>query len=60
MLTCRIHAKENLRIEPQTQPVVGPGEVLIRLSAGGMHAATLRTGGWVGGSTQERRRGERD
>jgi L-idonate 5-dehydrogenase len=36
MLTCRIHAKDDLRIEPAAEPQVGPGEVLIRLGAGGI------------------------
>jgi L-idonate 5-dehydrogenase len=36
MLTCRIHAKEDLRIEPAAEPEVGPGQVLIRLGAGGI------------------------
>ena len=36
MLTCRIHAKEDLRIEPVAEPEVGPGQVLIRLGAGGI------------------------
>ena len=29
MLTCRIHAKEDLRVEPAAEPQVGPGEVLL-------------------------------
>jgi L-idonate 5-dehydrogenase len=41
MLTCRIHAKEDLRIEPEAQPVVGAGEVLIRLGAGGICGSDL-------------------
>ncbi len=36
MLACRIHAKEDLRIEPATMPDAGPGEVLLRLGAGGI------------------------
>ena len=36
MLTCTIHAKEDLRIETAEMPAVGPGEVLVRLGAGGM------------------------
>src|SRR5437016_11137367 len=36
MLTCRIHAKDDLRIDSEADPVVGPGEVLIRLGAGGI------------------------
>jgi L-idonate 5-dehydrogenase len=41
MLTCRIHAKEDLRIEPATEPEVGPGQVLIRLGAGGICGSDL-------------------
>jgi len=36
MLTCRIHAKQDLRIDSEADPAVGPGEVLIRLGAGGI------------------------
>src|SRR5881409_786136 len=36
MLACRIHAKEDLRIEPAADPEIGPGQVLIRLGAGGI------------------------
>lgn len=41
MLTCRIHAKEDLRIEPAPEPEVGPGQVLIRLGAGGICGSDL-------------------
>jgi len=41
MLTCRIHAKEDLRIEPAELPEVGPDEVLIRLGAGGICGSDL-------------------
>ena len=41
MLTCRIHAKNDLRIEDQPSPAVGPGEVLIRLGAGGICGSDL-------------------
>lgn len=41
MLTCRIHAKEDLRIEPAELPEVGPGQVLIRLGAGGICGSDL-------------------
>ena len=41
MLTCRIHAKEDLRIEPEAQPEVGAGQVLIRLGAGGICGSDL-------------------
>jgi len=38
MLACKIHAKEDLRIEPDAMPEVGPGQVLVRLGAGGSAA----------------------
>lgn len=41
MLACRIHAKEDLRIEETQEPAVGPGEVLIRLGAGGICGSDL-------------------
>jgi L-idonate 5-dehydrogenase len=41
MLTCRIHAKEDLRIESAPEPDVGPGQVLIRLGAGGICGSDL-------------------
>jgi L-idonate 5-dehydrogenase len=41
MLTCRIHAKEDLRVEAAAQPEVGPGQVLIRLGAGGICGSDL-------------------
>ncbi|MGH8714344.1 MAG: L-idonate 5-dehydrogenase [Casimicrobiaceae bacterium] len=41
MLTCRIHAKDDLRIESAEQPPVGPGQVLIRLGAGGICGSDL-------------------
>lgn len=41
MLTCRIHAKEDLRIEAAELPEVGPGQVLIRLGAGGICGSDL-------------------
>jgi L-idonate 5-dehydrogenase len=41
MLTCRIHAKEDLRVEPEADPRVGPGDVLIRLGAGGICGSDL-------------------
>jgi L-idonate 5-dehydrogenase len=41
MLTCRIHAKEDLRIEPAELPQIGPGQVLIRLGAGGICGSDL-------------------
>lgn len=41
MLTCRIHAKEDLRVEATAVPEVGPGQVLIRLGAGGICGSDL-------------------
>jgi L-idonate 5-dehydrogenase len=41
MLACRIHAKEDLRVEPQEMPAVGPGDVLLRLGAGGICGSDL-------------------
>ena len=41
MLACRIHAKDDLRIEPVATPDVGPGEVLLRLGAGGICGSDL-------------------
>lgn len=41
MLACRIHAKEDLRVEPVAQPEAGPGEVLLRLGAAGICGSDL-------------------
>jgi L-idonate 5-dehydrogenase len=41
MLACRIHAKDDLRVEPQEMPAVGAGEVLLRLGAGGICGSDL-------------------
>ena len=41
MMTCRIHAKEDLRIESADEPSVAPGQVLIRLGAGGICGSDL-------------------
>ncbi len=41
MLACRIHAREDLRIEPAEMPAVGHGEVLLRLGAGGICGSDL-------------------
>ncbi len=41
MLACRIHAKDDLRVEPQAMPPVGPGEVLLKLGAGGICGSDL-------------------
>jgi L-idonate 5-dehydrogenase len=41
VLACRIHAKEDLRVEPQEAPMPGPGEVLLALGAGGICGSDL-------------------
>ena len=41
MLACRIHAKDDLRVEQAETPEVGPGEVLLRLGAGGICGSDL-------------------
>lgn len=41
MLACRIHAKDDLRVEPQDLPAPGAGEVLLRLGAGGICGSDL-------------------
>ena len=41
MLACRIHAKEDLRIEPMDMPSPGPGEVLLQLGAAGICGSDL-------------------
>ena len=41
MLTCRIHAKEDLRVERAAEPEIGPGQVLLRLGAGGICGSDL-------------------
>ena len=41
MLACRIHAKEDLRIEAVDTPEVGAGQVLLRLGAGGICGSDL-------------------
>jgi L-idonate 5-dehydrogenase len=41
MLACTIHAKEDLRLETQPTPEIGPGEVLLRLGAGGICGSDL-------------------
>jgi L-idonate 5-dehydrogenase len=41
MLACRIHAKEDLRVESEAMPEAGPGEVLLRLGAGGICGSDL-------------------
>jgi L-idonate 5-dehydrogenase len=41
MLACKIHAKDDLRIEPDAMPTAGAGEVLLRLGAGGICGSDL-------------------
>ena len=41
MLACRIHGKEDLRLEPAALPELGPGQVLVRLGAGGICGSDL-------------------
>jgi L-idonate 5-dehydrogenase len=41
MLSCKIHAKDDLRVEADAMPVAGPGEVLLRLGAGGICGSDL-------------------
>ena len=41
MLACRIHAKDDLRVEPAEMPGVGPGAVLLKLGAGGICGSDL-------------------
>ena len=41
MLACRIHAKDDLRVEPQAMPAVVENEVLLRLGAGGICGSDL-------------------
>ena len=41
MLACRIHARDDLRIEPVATPEAGPGQVLLRLGAGGICGSDL-------------------
>jgi len=41
MLSCRIHAKEDLRVEADAIPEAGPGEVLLKLGAGGICGSDL-------------------
>lgn len=41
MLACRIHAKQDLRLEAVTTPALAPGEVLVRLGAAGICGSDL-------------------
>ena len=41
MLACRIHAKDDLRVEDAEMPAVGDGEVLLKLGAGGICGSDL-------------------
>jgi L-idonate 5-dehydrogenase len=41
MLICRIYAAEDLRLEEEAQPEAGPGQVLLKLGAGGICGSDL-------------------
>ena len=41
MLAARIHAREDLRLDPVAMPEPGPGEVLLKLGAGGICGSDL-------------------
>ena len=41
MLACKIHAKDDLRVEQEETPDIQPGEVLLRLGAGGICGSDL-------------------
>jgi len=41
MLACRIHSAEDLRVESMPDPVAGPGEVCLKLGAGGICGSDL-------------------
>ncbi|MEO6928828.1 MAG: alcohol dehydrogenase catalytic domain-containing protein, partial [Casimicrobiaceae bacterium] len=41
MLACRIHAKQDLRLEAVTTSALAPGEVLVRLGAAGICGSDL-------------------
>jgi L-idonate 5-dehydrogenase len=41
VLACRIHAKDDLRVEEAEMPAAGPGEVLLQLGAGGICGSDL-------------------
>jgi L-idonate 5-dehydrogenase len=41
MLACRIHAKDDLRVEAQQVPAIGRGDVLLKLGAGGICGSDL-------------------
>ena len=41
MLAARIHAKQDLRLDPLEMPAPGPGEVLLKLGAGGICGSDL-------------------
>jgi L-idonate 5-dehydrogenase len=41
MLTCRIHGAKDLRVETIDEPKPGPGEVLLKLGAGGICGSDL-------------------
>ena len=41
MLACRIHAKDDLRVEAEDMPAVAAGDVLLKLGAGGICGSDL-------------------
>ena len=41
MLACKIHAKDDLRVDDDAMPAAGPGEVLLRLGAAGICGSDL-------------------
>ena len=41
MLACRIHGAEDLRVESMPEPKPGPGEVCLKLGAGGICGSDL-------------------
>jgi len=41
MLICRIHGAEDLRLEEVPEPEIGPGQVLLKLGAGGICGSDL-------------------
>ncbi len=41
MLECQVHAANDLRVVDVPTPVAGPGQVLVRLGAGGICGSDL-------------------